>query len=335
MAIPPSLPSLLDTRLPMIMAPMFLVSNKAMMQAAIRSGIMGCFPSLNFRGEGELENLIRDLHATEGTGNFGVNLIVQKSNPLYLKHLDICVAGKVPFFITSLGNPKEVIEAAHGYGAKVFCDVTNMMHAQKVADQGCDGFIAVASGAGGHAGPNAIHVLVEGLRKRFPDIPVVAAGGIATGRSLAAVQLLGASGASIGTRFIACQEAEVNQDYKHAVCDYGMDDIIMTEKISGTPCAVINTPYAQKLGTKQNFIERLLSKNRTIRKYFKMLVQYRGMKKLQRAVQPGTYNTLWSAGQSVEMIDEVLSVEKIVGKITKEYHEAAAEFSLVAQDFGQ
>ena len=171
------LTEILQLKFPMIMAPMFLVSNYEMIEAAMQTGIMGVFPSLNFRKEGELEALINRLHNTKNEkqlhGNFGVNLIVQKSNPLYTKHLEVCIKNKVPFFITSLGSPKEVIEKAHSYGAKVFCDVTNIVHAQKCFDSGCDGFIAVGQAAGGHAGPNSLQVLIPSLHQHFPEIFVV------------------------------------------------------------------------------------------------------------------------------------------------------------------
>ena len=118
---------LLDIEFPIIMAPMFLVSNEAMMVSAMDSGIMGCFPSLNYRNEGEFEKVLDNLNdykkKNNVSGNYGVNLIVQKSNPLFIKHLQACVDKKVPFYITSLGSPAEVIEKAYTYGAKVFCDV--------------------------------------------------------------------------------------------------------------------------------------------------------------------------------------------------------------------
>ncbi len=313
---------LLGIRLPIIMAPMFLVSNEKMMQSAIQNGIMGTFPTLNYREKGELEAIISKLQsykaAQESPGNFGVNLIVQKSNPLYQKHLDICVAGKVPFFITSLGSPSEVIKAAHNYGAKVFCDVTNLTHAQKCADLGCDGFIAVGQGAGGHAGPNPLTVLIPALHNHFPRIPAVAAGGIATGAAIISSLALGAAGVSIGTRFIASVEAEVSDAYKQEVVKSGMEDIVMTERLSGTPCTIINTPYAQKIGYAQNGFEKLMSSNATTKKYFKMLVQVRGMKKLEDAVKPGNYNNLWCAGKSVEMIHDVKSCTEIISRIETE-----------------
>jgi nitronate monooxygenase len=313
----------LNLRFPIIMAPMFLVSNEQMMQSAIRNGIMGCFPTLNYRKEHELEHIINNLHLeilsrNGAPGNFGVNLIVQKSNPLYKKHLDVCIARKVPFYITSLGNPEEVINRAHEYGAKVYCDVTNLAHAEKCAKLNCDGYIAVGAGAGGHAGPHPNYILIPALKKAFPHIPVMAAGGIATGEAILSMLACGASGVSIGTRFIASEEAGVPQDYKKAVVEYGMEDIIMTERLSGTPCAVINTPSAKKLGTRQNFFERYLSRNPRTKKYFKMLVNVRGLQKLEQAVKPGNYSNLWCAGQSVEMVHDIKSCDAIINDLEKE-----------------
>jgi nitronate monooxygenase len=308
--------------LPVIMAPMFLVSNEAMMQSALSSGILGSFPTLNYRKKGELKAVLENLNQYKERhhckGHLGVNLIVQKTNPLYREHLAICVDQRVSFYITSLGNPAEVIEAAHGYGAKVFCDVTNLEHARKCASLGCDGFIAVTLGAGGHAGPYAPSVLIAALAEEFPEIPVIMAGGIATGTGIFGALALGAAGVSIGTRFIATTEAEVSMEYKQAVVDSGMEDIIMTERLSGTPCAVINTPYAQKLGTHQNFFEKWMSSHPSTKKYFKMLVQVRGMKKLEQAVKPGNYHNLWSAGQSVELIHEILPCEEIIKRLRHE-----------------
>ncbi|MGX5819466.1 NAD(P)H-dependent flavin oxidoreductase [Chitinophaga lutea] len=313
---------------PLIMAPMFLVSNEAMMKAAIRSGIAGTFPSLNFRKEGELPELLERLNGARSgaSGTYGVNLIVQKTNPLYKKHLDACVAAAVPFYITSLGNPREVIDAAHSYGAKVLCDVTNLEHAAKAAQVGADGLIAVCAGAGGHAGPYPMHVLVPALKKEFPHMPVVAAGGIATGRQMASAMILGADAVSVGTRFIASTEASVSEEYKQAIVDHGMEDIVLTERLSGTPCNIINTPTAQKLGYKQSSFEKWLSRNPRTRKYFKMMVQMKGMKKLEKAVKPNHYTHLWSAGQSVEMVEDISGVETIVARLLEEYRQSVQSF---------
>jgi nitronate monooxygenase len=323
-----SITKLLQISQPIIMAPMFLVSNLAMLKAGIDAGIMGVIPTLNVRKDNELDALLKTLseYKKGKLGSYGVNIIVQKTNILFEKHLKICVENKVPFYITSLGNPKPVIDAAHSYGAKVFCDVTNLVHAKKCADVGCDGFIAVGQGAGGHAGPNPLHILVPTLQQHFPDLPIVAAGGIANGASMLSVMAAGAAGVSIGTRFIASDEAGVNSEYKNAIVNSAMDDIVMTTKLSGTPCTIIDTPYAKKIGYEQNWLEKLLSNNSYVRKYFKMLVQLRGMKNLEASIKPGNYKTLWCAGKSVELIHDIKPCKQIVEDILREYVEAKAAF---------
>ena len=318
----------LKIELPIIMAPMFLVSNLEMLKAGMRSGIMASFPSLNYRKEGELENILQELNSYKNQfpkGNYGVNLIAQKTNPFYSKHLKICAANKVPFYITSLGNPKEVIEIAHSYGAKVFCDVTNIEHAQKCYDNNCDGFIAVGQGAGGHAGPNPLQVLVPALKKYFPDKIIIAAGGIANGCGLLSVMVLGAHGASIGTRFIASKECMVNDAYKQAIVKAGMDDIVMTTKLSGSPCTIIDTPEAKKMGYSQTWFEKFMSNSPRTKKWFKMLVQARGMKKLEQSVLPNNYQRLWCAGKSSELITDILSCEEIISQIVLEYRQSVSE----------
>lgn len=309
--------------IPVIMAPMFLVSDVNMVKAAIDGKIIGTFPSLNYRDSKTLDKTLKELNSYielhENPGTYGVNLIAQKTNPLYEKHLKICVENKVPFYITSLGNPAEVIQKAHEYGAKVYCDVTNIEHAKKVNELGADGIIAVGQGAGGHAGPNPLQILIPALRKQFPSLPIIAAGGISTGQGILAALVLGASGVSIGTRFIASEEAPVSFDYKKAITDSKMDDIVLTEKLSGTPSSIINTEYAKKIGYKQGYFEKKLSTNKRTKKYFKMLVQIKGMKKLEKSVKPGNYKNLWIAGKSVEFINDILPVKKIIENFKVEY----------------
>lgn len=321
----PLLP-LLAIEFPLIMAPMFLVSNVDMIRAGMSSGIMATFPTLNYRKEGELAKVLDEINGFKAglTGNYGVNLIVQQSNPLYKKHLAICTEKRVPFYITSLGNPKEVIDAAHAYGAKVFCDVTNVAHAKKCYESGCDGFIAVGQGAGGHAGPHPLHILIPALKKHFPDKPVVAAGGIVSGDGLLSVRVLGAEGVSVGTRFIVSKECKVNQEYKDAIIKAGMDDIVMTTKLSGTPCTIIDTPEAKKMGYDQSWFERFMSNNPRTKKWFKMFVQVRGMKKLEESVLPNNYKRLWCAGKSSELITAELSCKEIIDALKDEYAKALA-----------
>ncbi len=323
------LTELFNIDLPIIMAPMFLVSDEKMVKAAVKNRIIGTFPTLNYREPEKLDTVLKNLNQfiseTENPGTYGVNLITQKSNPYYKKHLEICINNKVPFYITSLGNPKEVIEEAHTYGAKVFCDVTNLKHAEKVVNLGADGIIAVGQGAGGHAGPEPLQILVPALKERFPETLIIAAGGISTGNALHSVLILGAAGASVGTSFIATEEAPVSDDYKNGVVHAKAEDIVMTTRISGTPSTIINTAYAKKIGYKQNWFERSLSQNPRTKKYFKMLVQIKGMKKLEKSVKPGNYKNLWIAGKSVQFINEILSIEKRVLKIKTELEKSISE----------
>ena len=326
----------LSISLPIIMAPMFLVSNEKMMVEGMKSGIVATFPSLNYRNDGELDsvlkNLNKELENYKNHGSYGVNLIVQKTNPLYKKHLKSCVEYKVPFYITSLGNPGEVIENAHSYGGKVYCDVTTMHHAEKVVSQGCDGLIAVCSGAGGHAGPNSPQVFVQALKEKFPNLPIIVAGGIANGQGLASMLMLGADGVSVGTRFIACTEASVSDAYKSAIVDSKIDDIVLTDKISGTPCSVINTDYMKKIGPKQNWFQSFLNKNKTTKKYFKMLTQIRSMKKMEKASTGATYKTLFCAGQTVHLIDQVSTTSEIINTFITEFKKSVENMpSLLAK----
>ncbi|MEO0310658.1 MAG: hypothetical protein RIQ89_315 [Bacteroidota bacterium] len=322
----------LRLRFPVIMAPMFLVTNEPMLTAAMDAGIIASFPSLNYRKVEDLNAVLGRLNSHRASlknayGNFAVNLIVQKTNIFYKKHLAACVAHQVPIYITSLGNPTETIQQAHAYGAKVYCDVTNELHAQKCFDAGCDGFIAVSQGAGGHAGPNPLLLLIESLKKKFPAKPIWAAGGIATGTGILGAMAAGASAAYIGTRFIASTEAAVSQAYKDAIVNSKMDDIIMSNRISGTPCTIINTPYAQKIGTTQNWFEHWMSNNATTKKYFKMLVQKRGMDWLEKAIRPGNYNSLWCAGKSVELIQNIQPIAAILHDMEMEFKLAIDELN--------
>jgi nitronate monooxygenase len=322
----------LNLRYPVVMAPMFLVTNESMLRQSIESGILGCFPSLNYRKTEELKNILSSLNnllseRKDQPGTYGVNLIVQRSNIYFEKHLEICVSHKVPVYITSLGNPRQTIEAAHSYGAKVFCDVTNIAHAKKCFEMNCDGFVAVGQGAGGHAGPNPLMLLVAALKKHFPEKTVLAAGGIAHGSSLLSVLTAGADAGYVGTRFIACTEASIIEEYKNEVVKAHMENIVMTDRISGTPCTIINTTYAQKIGLHQNRFERYMSRNPQTKKYFKMLVAKRGMEWLEEAVKPGNYHKLWCAGQSVEMINDIKPVKEIVEDLMHEFDLAYRNFN--------
>ena len=310
------LSQLLGIQYPIIMAPMFLVTNVEMLVAASNAGITGAIPALNWRTLPEMEEGITRLK-NECNGPFGINLIVNKSNIKYQEQLDLCCKLGVDYIITSLGNPKETIEKSHAVGTKVFCDVTNLEYAQKVADLGADAVIAVNKEAGGHAGKISYKQLLPQLINAL-SIPVISAGGVGNYQGVQEMLNLGAAGLSIGSVFIASNEAGVSQEYKQAIVDYSAKDIVMTTKLSGTPCSVIKTPYVEEIGTEQNWLEKLLNKNKQLKKWAKMLTFYKGMKALEKAAFSGTYKTLWCAGPSIEYVKEIDSVANIVKRLTQE-----------------
>ncbi len=312
------LTELLNIKYPIILAPMFLVSNEAMSIAALKSGIAPCIPALNWRTNEAMTNSLKNIRK-EANGPIGINLIVNKSNPKYPKQLETCIQQKVDFIITSLGSPKEVIEKCKPHNIKVFCDVVDVTYAKKVANLGADAVIAVNKEAGGHAGPMDSSELIP-LLKKVIDIPVISAGGVGNGAGIwKRIHEDGAVGLSMGSIFIATVESPVSKDYKKACVDYGAKDIVMTTKISGTPCTVINTPYVKEVGTKQSFLEKLLNKSKTLKKYVKMLTFYKGMKAIEKAAFSSTYQKVWCAGPSIEYVHSIDPVEEIVKRLINEY----------------
>lgn len=310
------LTQLLNIKYPIIQAPMFLVSNVAMVTEAMKAGIAGCIPALNYRTLEELRAAIKELKANkvEG-GSFGFNLIVNKSNIKYKGQLEVICEEGCDFIITSLGSPEETIRQAHAVGIKVFCDVTDLKFAKKVESLGADAAIAVNNEAGGHRGNLSPEDLTSLLHKEL-SIPVISAGGVGCKEDIDKMLSYGAAGVSVGSPFIASIEAGVTDEYKQACVDYGADDIVMTERISGTPCTVINTPYVQKIGTKSTWIENLLNKNRKLKKWVKMIRFSIGMKATEKAAKKATYKTVWVAGPSIEHTKEILPVKEIVAKLT-------------------
>ncbi|MBX2993876.1 MAG: nitronate monooxygenase [Bdellovibrionaceae bacterium] len=311
---------LMGCDLPLVVAPMFLVSNVDMVVEGSEAGAVGTFPALNYRPLEEYKKALEQMRARTQKP-IGVNIIVNKSNTRQKDDLKMALDAGVNMFITSLGSPREVIKEAHKNGAKVFCDVTNLEHALKVEDMGADGVIAVSSGAGGHAGPISPLVLIPWLKTKL-KIPILAAGGIATGEQMAAAIALGASGVSVGTRFIASTEAGVDQSYKEAVVNSSPEDIVMTTRMSGTPAAVIRTPYIDKIGLDLPWYLKTLKENKHAKKYVVPLIHYMGMQSLEKAATGVTWKTVWSAGQSVGLVDDILSVREIIEKFRREYETA-------------
>ncbi|NNF83518.1 MAG: nitronate monooxygenase [Flavobacteriaceae bacterium] len=310
-----SLNTLLKIDHPIIQAPMFLVSNTAMVIEAMNCGIAGCIPALNYRTLDELRAALKELKAAKPQGGaFGFNLIVNKSNVKYIGQLKVICEEGCDFIITSLGSPEETIREAHKVGIKVFCDVVDLKFAKKVEGLGADAVIAVNNQAGGHRGPMSPEQLIQEIKSGC-DLPVISAGGVGRKEDVEKMLSYGAVGVSVGSPFIASVEANVTDDYKQACVEYGADDIVMTERISGTPCTVINTPYVQKIGTKATWIERVLNKNKKLKKWVKMIRISIGMKATEKAALKATYKTVWVAGPSIEHTHAVLPVKDIVAKL--------------------
>jgi nitronate monooxygenase len=321
-SIETSFTRMMGIQYPIIAAPMFLVSNEDIVVAASEAGGIGTVPSLNYRPPEKFKEAMENIKKRTKKP-VGVNIIVNKSNNRAEGDLQIALDAGVELFITSLGNPKHVIEEAHKNGAKVFCDVTNLEFAKKVQDLGADGVIAVGAGAGGHAGPISPMVLVPWLKTEL-RIPIIAAGGISHGAQIAACLALGAAGVSVGTRFIASKEAGVDTSYKNAVVSSTPEDIVMTTRVSGTPAAVINTEYVKKLGTDLPWILKALKDNPATKKYVVPLIHLMGMKSLEESANKPSWKTVWSAGQSVGLVDDILSTTEIYQKLVSEYQAAKA-----------
>ena len=315
-----SLDKMLGIDYPIIVAPMFLISNTKMIIAALQNGVTAAFPALNYRTDAELRAAIAEIKAATSKP-FGVNLIVNKSNLKYKSQLDTLVELKVAYIITSLGSPKEVIDTCKPHGLKVFCDVVDLEYAKKVEALGADALIAVNNRAGGHAGNTSPEQLVTMLKANC-SIPIISAGGIATGQDIRQAMSWGAAGVSVGTIFIACNESDITQEYKQAMIDYGEKDIVRTTKLSGSALTVINTPYVQQLGTKANFLERLLNQNKKLKKYVKMLLAFRGMKAVEKAAFGATYKTVWCAGPAIEHVKSVRPMAEIVKTLTQEFDQS-------------
>jgi nitronate monooxygenase len=310
---------LMNCALPIIGAPMFLVSNAEMVVAVSEAGGVGAFPALNYRPIDEYKKVLKEIRQRTQKP-IAVNIIVNKSNSRQIEDLKWGLEAGVNLFITSLGNPKEVIREAHKIGSKVVCDVTNLDHAKKVQDLGADGVIAVGAGAGGHAGPISPTVLIPWLKKEL-EIPIIAAGNIVDGRSMFSTLALGASAVSVGTRFIASKEASVTEAYKEAILKATPEDVVLTTKISGTPANVIKTPYIEKVGTDLPWIVDRLQKNPYTKDYAKLAIHWLGMRSLETAAEKPTWKTVWSAGQGAGLIDEVLTCKEIMQSLVDGYIE--------------
>ncbi|HYD19014.1 MAG TPA: nitronate monooxygenase family protein [Patescibacteria group bacterium] len=306
--------------LPLITAPMFLISNPALALAACKEGIVGSFPALNQRtAEGldkwltEMDEGVAELRKNNPESKiapYAVNLIVHKSNPRLEEDLALLVKHKVPIVITSLGAAKEVVDAVHSYGGIVLHDVTNIDHAKKAIAAGVDGLIAVSAGAGGHAGTMNPIALVNELRSIYDGI-IVLAGGLTTGRDVLAAEAMGADFAYMGTRFICTTESSADPAYKQMILDAKPSDIIYTSAVSGVPANFLKDSLA-----KAGFdVEQLKKEGSTAGK----------LKPVQS--EAAAWKTIWSAGQGAVNIKDAPSVATLAGRLKQEYADAEQEIA--------
>jgi nitronate monooxygenase len=223
-------------RLPVIVAPMFLISGPDLIIASAKAGIIGCFPAPNARTidvlEEWLDKIESELKDTTYEGMWAMNMIVHKSYDRFEAELALVERYKPKFVVTALGSPKRVLDRVHAFGGKVFADVINAEQAKKAVEAGVDGLILVCSGAGGHTGKYTAFAFVEEVR-RFYDGPIIVGGAIQSAKSITALLALGADFAYMGTRFISCPESLVNDDYRSMLVDSTMSDIVTSDVVSG------------------------------------------------------------------------------------------------------
>jgi len=312
MAIKTPFSEMLKIDYPIIVAPMFLVSNVDMVVAGSEAGALGTFPALNYRPVEKFHEAVREIKKRTNKP-FGVNIIVNESNKFRKEHMRIVLEEGVAFVITSLGNPSDFIKDFHKNGGKVFCDVINKKHAQKAAQAGADGLIAVASGAGGHGGNIHPYPLVPYL-KEATGLPVVLGGCISRGRELAASLAIGADGVHIGTRFIASSESPAAEAYKRAILSSTPEDIKSYSTVDGFPGNFIRN---SKLDDFENGLVGKLQQIKSLNKTVSKLLAIRAFVASDHS--KFTYKTVFGAGQGVGQINDILSTKVIIEQMIQEY----------------
>ncbi|AIN61618.1 NAD(P)H-dependent flavin oxidoreductase [Pseudomonas soli] len=306
MSLPASLAKHL--RLPLVAAPMFLISNPRLVLACCANGVVGSFPALNQRDSAGFKAWLEEIEAglaeLRAPAAYAVNLIVHPSNPRLQADLALCVEHRTPIVITSLGAVKEVVDAVHGYGGLVFHDVTTRRHAEKAAEAGVDGLIAVAAGAGGHAGTWSPFALVAEIRQFF-DKTLLLAGCLNHGHELLAAQLLGADLGYMGTRFIATRESQAQDAYKQMILGAGAADIVHTPAVSGIPASFLRQSLEQA-----GYDLAALKSNHEAGK----------LKPLDEEAK--AWKTVWSAGQGVGEIHDLPTAGDLIARLQDEYRAA-------------
>ncbi|MFJ8064487.1 NAD(P)H-dependent flavin oxidoreductase [Psychrobacillus sp. NPDC096426] len=311
--MPTFLSVLQNLRIPVIGAPLFIISNPKLVIEQCKAGIVGSMPALNARPVSLLDEWLAEITEELAAYNaknpdrpaapFAINQIVHKSNERLEHDMELCVKYKVPIIISSLGAREEIFETAHSYGGIVLHDVINNHFAHKAIDKGADGLIAVAAGAGGHAGVKSPFALIQEIRQWF-DGPLALSGSIATGSAILAAQAMGADFAYIGSPFIATHEARASEEYKQAIVDSTSDDIVYSSLFTGVHGNYLK-PSIQAAGLDpDNLPESDSSK----------------MNFGEKSVKP--WKDIWGSGQGIGSINEITSAKKFIDKLDKEYFEA-------------
>ena len=308
MPIPTSLNQ--NLALPVICAPMFIVSNPDLVIAQCQSGVIGSFPALNARPKEVLDEWLTRIRATlaetPGAAPFAVNQIIHPSNERLEHDMALCVKHEVPLIITSLSAPTQIVPHVHAYGGKVFHDVISVRHAEKALEAGVDGLILVCAGAGGHAGTLSPFALVGEIRK-FYDGPIALSGAITNGRAILAAQAMGADFAYIGTRFIATNEANAVDAYKQAILDSAAKDVVYTPYFTG-----VHGNYLKK-----SIVAAGLDPD-------DLPVRDKSTMSFGGESTAKAWKDIWGAGQGVGTIDDVRPAAEVIAAMKAEYQAAKA-----------
>ena len=315
MSLPPEIAKRL--RLPVICSPLFIISNPDLTIAQCKTGVVGSFPSLNARPLSQLDEWLARIteelaawdreHPDQPSAPFAVNQIVHKTNDRLEKDLELCEKYKVPMVITSLGAREELNQAVHGWGGTVMHDIINDRFARKAIEKGADGLIAVASGAGGHAGQLSPFALIQEIRQWF-DGPLALSGSIASGSSVLAAQAMGADLAYIGSMFIASEEANADQAYKQMIVDSKATDIVYSNLFTGVHGNYLAPSIAKAGLDPANLPESDPSA---------MNFGSGGSSKAK------AWKDIWGCGQGIGVVDAVRPAANIVDQLADEYHAAA------------
>ncbi len=304
---------------PVIGSPLFIISNPKLVIAQCIAGVVGSMPALNARPAEQLEEWLIEItealaahnaaHPDKPAAPFAINQIVHKSNERLEHDMALCVKYKVPIIITSLGAREDINAAAHSYGGVVLHDVINNKHARKAIEKGADGLIAVAAGAGGHAGVKSPFALIQEIRQWF-DGPVALSGSISTGDAVLAAQAMGADFAYIGSAFIATEEARATEAYKQAIVDGGSDDIVYSNLFTGVHGNYL-APSIRAAG--------LDPENLPVSDPSKMNFGGSSAK---------AWKEIWGCGQGIGVINKVQGAAEFIAQLKREYAQARARLAL-------